>query len=44
MIIPDDTSTIEIIDLPLSVCKVADYSGIDVERPFVFTGSTDTAL
>ena len=24
-----------------SVCKVVDYSQIDLERPFVFTGATD---
>ena len=24
-----------------SVCKVIDYSQIDIERPFVFTGATD---
>ena len=24
-----------------SICKVADYSQIDLESPFVFTGSTD---
>lgn len=29
------------IDEELSVCKVADYSGIDISSPFVFTGSTD---
>ena len=33
--------TIEKIDVPLSVCKVADYSMVDVEREFVFTGRTD---
>lgn len=32
---------IEPLDVKLSVCKVADYSGIDVEQPFVFTGCTD---
>ena len=32
---------IELIDVPLSVCKVEDYTGIDIEQPFVFTGSTD---
>ena len=29
------------IDEELSVCKVTDYSGIDLSSPFVFTGSTD---
>ena len=32
---------IEPLNIPLSVCKVTDYSGIDIERPFVFTGRTD---
>ena len=30
-----------IIDEELSVCKVADYSGIDLSSPFTFTASTD---
>ena len=25
-----------------TVCKVTDYSGIDIDQPFVFTGRTDT--
>ena len=33
--------TIEPLDIPFSVCKVADYSQIDIDRPFVFTGRTD---
>ena len=33
--------TIERVDVPLSVCKVADYSMVDVECEFVFTGRTD---
>ena len=32
---------LEVLDLPFSVCKVADYSGGDFEQPFVFTGRTD---
>lgn len=32
---------LKIIDQRLSVCKVADYSGVDVENEFVFTGRTD---
>ncbi|MCR5129893.1 MAG: ACT domain-containing protein [Prevotella sp.] len=32
---------LKIIDIEFSVCKVEDYSGIDIESPFVFTGSTD---
>ena len=33
--------TIQIINEEFSVCKVADYGGIDLSSPFVFTGSTD---
>ena len=33
--------TIEPLDVKLSVCKVEDYSQIDITRPFCFTGSTD---
>ena len=33
--------TIQIINEEFSVCKVADYVGIDLSAPFVFTGSTD---
>ncbi len=29
------------ISTPLSVCKVADYTGIEIDRPLVFTGRTD---
>ena len=32
---------IQTIDEEFSVCKVADYGGIDLSAPFVFTGSTD---
>lgn len=32
---------LEIIDKKFSVCKVNDYSGIDLEAQFVFTGATD---
>ncbi len=32
---------LKIIDIGFSVCKVNDYSGIDLDRPFTFTGSTD---
>jgi hypothetical protein len=34
-------NTIEPLDIPFSVCKVNDYSAIDIEQPFVFTGRTD---
>ena len=29
------------MNIPFSVCKVTDYSGIDIDQPFVFTGRTD---
>ena len=29
------------LEQDFSVCKVKDYSQIDLDRPFVFTGSTD---
>ena len=32
---------IEPLDAELSVCKVEDYSGVDISRPFCFTGCTD---
>ena len=32
---------IEILRENFSVCKVADYAGIDIDQPFVFTGRTD---
>jgi len=30
-----------IIDEVFSICKVADYDGINMSSPFIFTGSTD---
>ena len=33
--------TIEPLNVDLSVCKVEDYSQIDICQPFIFTGSTD---
>ena len=33
--------TIEPLDVKLSVCKVEDYSQVDICSPFCFTGSTD---
>ena len=33
--------TLEPLCLPFSVCRVADYSGLDIDQPFVFTGRTD---
>ena len=32
---------LKIIEETFSVCKVKDYSGIDLQTDFVFTGSTD---
>ena len=32
---------LEPMKIPFSVCKVEDYSGIDIDQPFVFTGRTD---
>ena len=32
---------LKIIDCEFSVCKVTDYSDVDMSVPFVFTGSTD---
>lgn len=32
---------LQIIDEDLSVCKVTDYSGTKLEKPFCFTGKTD---
>lgn len=39
--VPDENNTIEPLSIVFSVCKVSDYSGIDIDRPFVFTGRTD---
>ena len=36
--------TIEPLDVNLSVCKVEDYSQVDICQPFCFTGSTDEAF
>lgn len=33
--------TLKIIDEVFSICKVADYKGMDLSFPFIFTGSTD---
>ena len=35
---------LEPIDVLLSVCKVEDYSQIDLSKPFCFTGATDEEL
>lgn len=36
--------TLEALDVRLSVCKVRDYSEVDVSKPFCFTGATDEEL
>jgi len=33
--------TIQPFDTPLTVCKVADYSQVDLAAPLTFTGKTD---
>ena len=33
--------TLEPLEIPFSVCKVTDYTGIDMDQPFVFSGRTD---
>lgn len=37
----ENALVIEVIPEAFSVCKVADYTGIDIDQPFVFTGRTD---
>jgi hypothetical protein len=32
---------LNVIDEEFSVCKVADYEGIDISSPYIFIGSTD---
>ena len=32
---------IEVLPLEFTVCKVADFSEVDPDRPFTFTGRTD---
>ena len=32
---------LEPLNIQFSVCKVTDYSGIEIDQPFVFTGRTD---
>lgn len=36
--------TLEPLSVNLSVCKVEDYSQIDLQRPYCFTGTTDEEL
>ena len=32
---------LEVLNIDFSVCRVADYSGVDISEDFTFTGSTD---
>ena len=36
--------TLKTLDVRLSVCKVEDYSQVDISKPFTFTGTTDEEL
>lgn len=36
--------TLKMLDVRLSVCKVEDYSGVDILKPNTFTGATDEEL
>lgn len=36
--------TLKMLDVRLSVCKVTDYSGVDILKPYTFTGATDEEL
>jgi hypothetical protein len=36
--------TLKTLDVKLSVCKVEDYSKVDITKPFTFTGTTDEEL
>lgn len=36
--------TLQPLDVRLSVCKVEDYSMVDITQPFCFTGATDEEL
>ena len=33
--------SLESLEIDFSICRVEDYSRIDLQQPFVFTGSTD---
>ena len=33
--------SLELLDIAFSVCKVQDYSEVNLDQPFVFTGRTD---
>ena len=36
--------TLKKLDATLSVCKVEDYSKVDITKPYTFTGTTDEEL
>lgn len=36
--------TLKKLDARLSVCKVTDYTGVDILKPYTFTGATDEEL
>ena len=40
----DSAIVLEPLNADLSVCKVEDYSQVDISRPFCFTGATDEEL
>lgn len=37
----DNNMNLKVIDEEFSVCKVMDYSGVNLNLPYVFTGATD---
>ena len=37
----DSNMKLKVIDEEFSVCKVMDYSGVNLDKPYVFTGATD---
>ena len=37
------TIVLEPLNHPFAVCKVTDYSGVNIHQPFCFTGATDEA-
>ena len=37
-----DKITLELLKDRFSICQVKDYTGVDLSRPFIFTGATDS--
>ena len=37
----DSNMKLKVIDEEFSICKVMDYSGVNLDKPYVFTGATD---